>query len=145
MIVANNTEMLRQFALLGMGVAILPSYLIGSDATRGNLVRVLSDYRLPQVEVNIGYPSRRHLPAKVRTFIDHLVEHFSQTPNGTLGELWLKDGTALPAPTPVAAQEHETAQPLEEGEKRYAGARHDGTLAKVPRAGRSRMSTPTPL
>ncbi len=27
------------------------------------------------------YPSRRHLPAKVRTFIDHLVEHFSQTPN----------------------------------------------------------------
>ena len=35
-IVANNTEMLRQFALLGMGIAILPSYLIGNDTTRGN-------------------------------------------------------------------------------------------------------------
>ena len=77
-IVANNTEMLRQFALLGMGVAILPSYLIGRDLERGRLVRLLGGYRLPQVEVTIAYPSRHHLPAKVRTFIDHLVEHFSQ-------------------------------------------------------------------
>ncbi len=77
-IVANNTEMLRQFALLGMGIAILPSYLIGRDLSVGRLVRLLGDYRLPQVEVTIAYPSRHHLPAKVRTFIDHLVEHFSQ-------------------------------------------------------------------
>ena len=95
-IVANNTEMLRQFALLGMGIAILPSYLIGNDTTRGRLVRLLSDYRLPQVEINVAYPSRRHLPAKVRTFIDHLVEHFSQTPNHQLGEQWIKDGIAKP-------------------------------------------------
>jgi hypothetical protein len=96
-IVANNTEMLRQFALLGMGIAILPSYLIGRDMTRGRLVRLLGDYRLPQVEINIAYPSRRHLPAKVRTFIDHLVEHFSQTPNSLLGEQWIKDGVGRPA------------------------------------------------
>ncbi|SOE83045.1 transcriptional regulator, LysR family [Caballeronia arationis] len=95
-IVANNTEMLRQFALLGMGIAILPSYLIGNDTTSGRFVRLLSDYRLPQVEINVAYPSRRHLPAKVRTFIDHLVEHFSQTPNHQLGEQWAKDGFAKP-------------------------------------------------
>ncbi|SDQ61095.1 transcriptional regulator, LysR family [Paraburkholderia fungorum] len=76
---ANNTEMLRQFALLGMGVAILPSYLIGRDLASGRLVPLLTDYRLPQVEITIAYPSRLHLPAKVRTFIDHLVEHFQQT------------------------------------------------------------------
>ena len=35
-------------------------------------------------------------PAKVRTFIDHLVEHFSQTPNHQLGEQWIKDGIAKP-------------------------------------------------
>jgi hypothetical protein len=57
----------------------------------------LPDFRLPPVEVNIAYPSRRHLPAKVRTFIDHLVEHFSKTPNGILGEQWLKDGTRASA------------------------------------------------
>jgi hypothetical protein len=32
----------------------------------------------------------------VRTFIDHLVEHFSQTPNHQLGEQWAKDGFAKP-------------------------------------------------
>jgi DNA-binding transcriptional LysR family regulator len=76
---ANNTEMLRQFALLGMGVAILPSYLIGRDLASGRLVPLLTDYRLPQVEITIAYPSRLHLPAKVRTFIDHLVEHFQHS------------------------------------------------------------------
>ena len=75
-IAANNTEMLRQFALLGMGVAILPSYLIGRDLASGRLVPLLGEYRLPQIEITIAYPSRLHLPAKVRTFIDHLVEHF---------------------------------------------------------------------
>ena len=90
---ANNTEMLRQMTLHGAGISILPSYLIGRDMARGKLVRLLPDFRLPPVEVNIAYPSRRHLPAKVRTFIDHLVEHFSKTPNGILGEQWLKDGT----------------------------------------------------
>jgi hypothetical protein len=78
--------MLRQFALLGMGIAILPSYLIGRDLERGRLVRLLGAYRLPQVEVTIAYPSRHHLPAKVRTFIDHLVEHFSQTSSNLPGE-----------------------------------------------------------
>ncbi|PRX27076.1 LysR family transcriptional regulator [Paraburkholderia sp. BL18I3N2] len=77
-IAANNTEMLRQFALLGMGVAILPSYLIGRDLASGRLVPLLREYRLPQIEVTIAYPSRLHLPAKVRTFIDHLVEYFQQ-------------------------------------------------------------------
>ena len=78
--------------MISLGIAILPSYLIGRDMTRGRLVRLLGEYRLPQVEINIAYPSRHHLPAKVRTFIDHLVEHFSQTPNSLLGEQWIKDG-----------------------------------------------------
>jgi hypothetical protein len=46
---------------------------------------------LPQIDLNIVYPSRRYLPAKVRTFIDHLVEHFSKTPNSVLGEQWAKN------------------------------------------------------
>jgi hypothetical protein len=49
-------------------------------------VRLLAGYRLPQVEVTIAYPSRHHLPAKVRTFIDHLVEHFSQMSTGLPGD-----------------------------------------------------------
>ena len=77
LIIANNTEMLRQFALLDMGIAILPGYLIDDDLTSGRLVPLLGHYRLPQVEINVAYPSRRHLPVKVRTFVDHLVQHFA--------------------------------------------------------------------
>ncbi|WP_058034964.1 substrate binding domain-containing protein, partial [Burkholderia pseudomallei] len=133
-VVANNTEMLRQFAMLGMGVAILPSYLIGSDIARGKLVRLLSDYRLPQVEINIAYPSRRHLPAKVRTFIDHLVEHFSQSPDTMLGEQWATQG--------VAGQ-HVDALPADALAERSSA---DPALSpRLPRAPRARTVVPSPL
>lgn len=77
-IVANNVEMLRQLALLDMGIAVLPRYLVNDDLKEGLLVPLLGSYRLPEVEFSIVYPSRRHLPVKVRTFVDHLVEHFAQ-------------------------------------------------------------------
>jgi hypothetical protein len=150
-IVANNTEMLRQFALLGMGIATLPSYLIGRDIARGRLVRLLSDYRLPQIEINVAYPSRRHLPAKVRTFIDHLVEHFSQTPNGQFGEQWVKDGLAHPAAAPAAAR-NGTQHPV--GPEAFAGSEplsnlldsghellEDGRAPKVARTSTQRTRT----
>ncbi|TDV37306.1 LysR family transcriptional regulator [Paraburkholderia caballeronis] len=148
-IVANNTEMLRQFALLGMGIAILPSYLIGRDMTRGRLVRLLGDYRLPQVEINIAYPSRRHLPAKVRTFIDHLVEHFSQTPNSQLGEQWVKDGMSRPAPAalPRASGAHPKAPEAPDGVEPPAGAGETERAPKAARASapRTRTSAISPL
>ncbi|TAM00977.1 MAG: LysR family transcriptional regulator [Paraburkholderia sp.] len=80
-IVANNTAILRQFALLGMGVAVLPSYLVDVDIRGGNLVRLMTDHQLPRFEIKVAYPSRRHLSAKVRTFIDHLIAHFADTSN----------------------------------------------------------------
>jgi DNA-binding transcriptional LysR family regulator len=116
-IAANNTEMLRQFALLGMGVAILPSYLIGRDLASGRLVPLLSDYRLPQIEITIAYPSRLHLPAKVRTFIDHLVEHFSQTdaqardPRATMPRRAAAASAVYACDLPVSASPGEAARP----------------------------------
>lgn len=90
--VANNSEMLRQFALQGVGAAILPSYLVGEDLARGALVRLLPDYFLPPMDVNVVYPSRRHMPAKLRAFIDHLVDYFRQSVNGLIGERLMLDG-----------------------------------------------------
>ena len=45
---------------------------------RGRLVSVLDDWDLPQLSVNIAFQSRRHMSAKVRTFIDFLVAHFDR-------------------------------------------------------------------
>ncbi|MFM0091687.1 LysR family transcriptional regulator [Paraburkholderia sediminicola] len=116
-IAANNTEMLRQFALLGMGVAILPSYLIGRDLASGRLVPLLSDYRLPQIEITIAYPSRLHLPAKVRTFIDHLVAHFQRTdehardPRARMPRRAVAGSPAYADDLPVSALQGDAARP----------------------------------
>jgi DNA-binding transcriptional LysR family regulator len=87
--IANNTDMLRQLALQGLGIAILPSYLVGNDIMQSRLVSLMPDYRLPMIDVNIAYPSRRHLPAKVRTFVDHLVEHFRRNAGDDPEDSWL--------------------------------------------------------
>ncbi|NML97361.1 LysR family transcriptional regulator [Paraburkholderia sp. RP-4-7] len=116
-IAANNTEMLRQFALLGMGVAILPSYLIGRDLASGRLVPLLGDYHLPQIEITIAYPSRLHLPAKVRTFIDHLVAHFQRTddhardPRATMPRRAVAGSPAYADDLPVSALLGDTTRP----------------------------------
>lgn len=90
-LLANNTEMLRQFALQGLGIAILPSYLVDKDLARGALVRLLPEYQLAPIDIHVVYPSRRYMPAKLRTFIDHLVEHFVQTSSEVVPEKWLND------------------------------------------------------
>lgn len=124
-IAANNTEMLRQFALLGMGVAILPSYLIGRDLASGRLVPLLGDYRLPQIEITIAYPSRQHLPAKVRTFIDHLVAHFQQA------EEPARD-------TRIVAVANSVADALAEAGDLAVAAAQRGVTRRAPRTSRAR-------
>ena len=84
--IADNAEMLRRLALTGTGIAILPNYLVDEDIAAGRLIRLLPQYRLPAIEINVAYPSRRHMPAKVRTFIDHLVDHFSGVAGDEAGD-----------------------------------------------------------
>ncbi|HHS7812944.1 LysR family transcriptional regulator [Pseudomonas putida] len=71
-IVADNSATLRAFALTGQGVAILPQWLIQDDLQAGRLVRLLADYRFAQQGVYALYPDTRHLPLKVRAFIDFM-------------------------------------------------------------------------
>lgn len=73
---ANDGQILRNAAIDGLGVLVQPSYIVHDDVVAGRLVPVLVDYELPRLMMNIAYPSRRHLPAKVRVFIDFLVEDF---------------------------------------------------------------------
>ncbi|MGY2437909.1 LysR substrate-binding domain-containing protein [Escherichia coli] len=50
--------------------------MIHDDIVAGRLVPILSDWSLPRLEINLVYPSRRHLPAKTRVFIDFIVKEF---------------------------------------------------------------------
>jgi DNA-binding transcriptional LysR family regulator len=59
----------------GFGVGRIPDYLAAPAIEAGQLVRLLADYRTPTIEIHAMYPSHRSLSAKVRVFIDALVEH----------------------------------------------------------------------
>ncbi|WP_109476304.1 LysR family transcriptional regulator [Paraburkholderia sp. C35] len=72
----NNGDTARAAALAGQGVIWQPTFLIGNDLREGRLVRVLPEYRLPDIDILAMYPSRRHLSARVRVMIDFLVEAF---------------------------------------------------------------------
>jgi len=69
---------LRAAALDGMGILVQPKYILYEDLVSGRLVSVLDDWDLPRLTVNIAFQSRRHMSAKVRTFIDFMVEHFER-------------------------------------------------------------------
>jgi DNA-binding transcriptional LysR family regulator len=73
---ANDGQILRVAALDGLGILVQPSYIVYDDIAAGRLVPVLDDWDLPRLTINLAYPSRKHLSAKVRTFIDFMAAHF---------------------------------------------------------------------
>jgi DNA-binding transcriptional LysR family regulator len=75
---SNDGQILRAAALDGLGILIQPTYIIYDDIVAGRLVPILDDWELPRLTINLAYASRKHLSAKVRTFIDFMVEHFAR-------------------------------------------------------------------
>lgn len=73
---ANDGQILRVVAMKGYGISMQPNYIIHEDIVTGRLVRVLPDWQLAPLHINLSYPSRSHLPAKSRAFIDFIVAHF---------------------------------------------------------------------
>ena len=73
---SNDGQVLRAAALDGLGILIQPTYILYDDIQSGHLVPVLDDWDLPRLTINLAYPSRKHLSAKVRTFIDFVAERF---------------------------------------------------------------------
>ena len=63
-------------ALAGLGIAGLPSYVIEDALMEHALERVLPEWRLFDVTLWAGMPSRRYLPARTRVFIDFLLQIF---------------------------------------------------------------------
>lgn len=72
----NNSEMLRQAALGGLGLALLPGWLVQADLEAGRLANVLGDYQANPGEMDVGiyavYPANRRGASKIRVFTDLL-------------------------------------------------------------------------
>ena len=64
-----------------MGVASLPSFIVGEDVTAGRLVRLLGGWSDAEDRaVHAVYPAVRNLSPKVRAFVDFLAERFGPEP-----------------------------------------------------------------
>jgi DNA-binding transcriptional LysR family regulator len=77
---ANSDNALRLAAVHGQGLALAPSFLVIDEIKSGRLVPVLTEFLQTDHAINAIYPHRRHLSAKVRSFIDLLARRFRDDP-----------------------------------------------------------------
>jgi DNA-binding transcriptional LysR family regulator len=77
-LIVNHLEAQRVIVLQGAGIAMLGTEVIGDDLAAGRLVPLLVDDVPPrELPIYVVYASRRHLSAKVRSFVDFLAERFA--------------------------------------------------------------------
>ena len=77
---ANNGEVLRAALLQGLGLALMPTFIVGRDLAAGRLETVLEEHELPAGGVYAVYPHGRHLSPKVRACVDFLASRFASAP-----------------------------------------------------------------
>ena len=75
----NNSEVLCKALVDGLGVGRLPTFIAGSHIAEGSLVRLLPAHPLPEQALFAVFPERRHMPAKVRVFVGHLIDQIGST------------------------------------------------------------------
>ena len=89
-IVANNGEIVRDAAIAGLGLAVLPLFIVVDALRTGRLIHVLPNETPLPDPIYVVYPPARHLPQRARAFIDHVAAALAQRPpwEGLLDEIW---------------------------------------------------------
>lgn len=76
---SNNDDLLAEAAVRGVGIVFAPAFVVGADVRSGRLVPLLQDFVPRPVPIYAVYPSRKHLSAKVRRFVDFLLARFADS------------------------------------------------------------------
>ena len=71
-VVSNNGMALLEMTKAGLGISNAPDFFVNDALASGELVEILSEYKQKPLDIYVVYPNRRHLPAKVRAFIEFL-------------------------------------------------------------------------
>jgi len=74
----NSGDTCRAAALAHQGVILQPDFLVGRDLADGTLVELMPQYRSLELGIYAVYPTRKHVPAKVRALVDFLMAHFRE-------------------------------------------------------------------
>lgn len=75
---ANNGMLLAEMAAAGSGIVHAPCFILQPLIERGQLLRLLPDWGVPRLPIQLVYPTRRHLSAKVRALAGFLADWFAR-------------------------------------------------------------------
>jgi DNA-binding transcriptional LysR family regulator len=76
----DSGEAILQWAVAGLGIADLPSFLVSDAIASGALEPLLPDHPRPEYGIHVVRPPGSDVPSKVRILIDTLVERFGGSP-----------------------------------------------------------------
>jgi DNA-binding transcriptional LysR family regulator len=96
----NGAEACAAAAVAGFGLTRSPAFAVADDLRAGRLVPILCSLEPELIHVHAVYPHARHLAAKVRAFVDFLVQRYAGEPAWHQG--WGK--AHAPAPWEAAAK-----------------------------------------
>ncbi|MEW8139137.1 MAG: LysR substrate-binding domain-containing protein [Candidatus Thiodiazotropha endolucinida] len=75
---ANSGETVKALALAGLGIALLPHFMVMKELHKGHLTSFLDEHIQLSAGLYAVYPQQRFVSANVRTFIDYLITHLDQ-------------------------------------------------------------------
>ncbi|EJM99301.1 LysR family transcriptional regulator [Phyllobacterium sp. YR531] len=87
-VVANNGEAMRDMAIAGLGLVLLPMFIAAEPLRSVTLVAVLPEARPLPYNIYAVYPPTRHVSAKVRAFVNHIVRHIGSPPIWQMNEVF---------------------------------------------------------
>lgn len=76
--ISDNTDGIRDVMVAGTGLAMVPSWMVQKELDSGLLETVLEDFLPWATPINAVYPMNKHVPLKLRCFVDFLKEKYQQ-------------------------------------------------------------------
>jgi len=73
-VLCNNSEMMISLCLAGQGIIRMPLFNLSDEVKTGKLVPIFKDFMPVNIGVYLVYPSRKNMPAKMKCFIDFIVD-----------------------------------------------------------------------
>lgn len=77
---ATTGEFIRDAAVAGKGIVLLPTFIAYKEIETGALIPILNEYKSDCLNAYAIYPQTRHLSQRVRAFVDYLIERFEGIP-----------------------------------------------------------------
>ena len=76
----NNIAALKQAALIGLGMAVMPRWFIDEELGKNRLIDLLPRWRAPSLGIHVAYLPGRHQPRRLRAFLEMLTEQVRRIP-----------------------------------------------------------------